>query len=48
MYPSKDPVIRVYTPLGIPVKEVQIKGEKNIGEWEYKLDVGDSPENVFQ
>jgi subtilisin family serine protease len=47
MYPSKDPVIRVYTPLGIPVKEVQIKGEKNIGEWEYRLDVGDLKEGLY-
>jgi len=47
MYPSKDPVIRVYTPLGVLVKEVGIKGEKNIGEWEYKLDVGDLKSGLY-
>ncbi len=47
MYPSKDPVIRVYTPSGNMVMEVQIKGEKNIGEWEYRLDVKELKNGLY-
>ncbi len=47
MYPSKDPVIRVYTPSGNMVMEVIIKGEKNIGEWEYRLDVKDLKNGLY-
>ncbi len=47
MFPTVEPVLRIYTPFGALVREISIKGTKNTGLWEYTLDVGDLEEGLY-
>ncbi len=47
MFPTTDPVIRIYTVSGVMAKEIKILGNKNVGEWMYKVDISGLDEGLY-